>query len=185
MEESLEEIIKSGDVKKFKFKELKVYASTEWLADNRKKYRQVFDRFETTYIYAELSFYNKYFEKDAWDADIELKCFSLIKAKKEVCNLSFRRKISKYDHTVYIREGWGNKKEGSFWKKGSYYWEAWLDGEKIGSKYFYIEDPGAGQEFEEEPYTELSSLKLYEGQFDDLAESDRRYVKVFQGEETR
>ncbi|MBK7226489.1 MAG: hypothetical protein IPH96_14200 [Saprospiraceae bacterium] len=63
MEESLEEIIKSGDVKKFKFKELKVYASTEWLADNRKKYRQVFDRFETTYIYAELSFYNKYFEK--------------------------------------------------------------------------------------------------------------------------
>ena len=80
MEESLEEIIKSGDVKKFKFKELKVYASTEWLADNRKKYRQVFDRFETTYIYAELSFYNKYFEKDAWDADIELKCFSLIKA---------------------------------------------------------------------------------------------------------
>jgi len=185
MEESLEEIIKSGDVKKFKFKELKVYASTEWLADNRKKYRQVFDRFETTYIYAELSFYNKYFEKDAWDADIELKCFSLIKAKKEVCNLSFRRKISKYDHTVYIREGWGNKKEGSFWKKGSYYWEAWLDGEKIGSKYFYIEDPGAGQEFEEEPYTELSSLKLYEGQFDDLSESDRRYVKVFQGEETR
>ncbi|MBK7226488.1 MAG: hypothetical protein IPH96_14195 [Saprospiraceae bacterium] len=109
----------------------------------------------------------------------------MIKAKKEVCNLSFRRKISKYDHTVYIREGWGNKKEGSFWKKGSYYWEAWLDGEKIGSKYFYIEDPGAGQEFEEEPYTELSSLKLYEGQFDDLAESDRRYVKVFQGEETR
>ena len=47
---------------KYKFKDLKVYASTEWLADNKKKYRQVFDRFETTYVYAELSFFNKYFE---------------------------------------------------------------------------------------------------------------------------
>lgn len=182
---NMEDFSKIADTKKFKFKELKVYASTEWLADNRKKYRQVFDRFDTTYIYAELSFYNKYFEKDSWEADIELKCFSLIKAKKEVCNLSFRRKISKYDPTVYIREGWGNKKEGTFWKKGSYYWEAWLDGEKLGSKYFYIEDPGAGQEFEEEPYVELSSLRIYEGQFDDVLEADRRYLKVFQAEETR
>jgi len=48
--------------KKHKFKELKVYASTEWLADNKKKYRQVFDRFETSYLYAELSFYNNYFD---------------------------------------------------------------------------------------------------------------------------
>lgn len=181
----MEEIIKTSEAKKYKFKELKVYASTEWLADNKKKYRQVFDRFDTTYIYVELSFYNKYFEKDAWEADFELKCFSLIKSKKEVCNLSFRRKISKYDNTVYIREGWGNKKEGSFWKKGNYYWEAWLDGEKIGSRYFYIEDPGAGQEFEENPYAELNNLRLYEGQFDDINESDRRYVKVFQAEETR
>lgn len=103
--------------KKYKFKELKVYASTEWLADNKKKYRQVFDRYETTYIYAELSFYNKWFDKDFWEADIELRCFSLIKSRKEVCNLSFRRRISKYDQLVFIREGWGNKKEGSFWKK--------------------------------------------------------------------
>ena len=50
------------EYKKFKFRELKVYASTEWLADNKKKYRQVFDRYETTYVYAELSFYNKHFD---------------------------------------------------------------------------------------------------------------------------
>ena len=40
--------------KKYKFKELKCYASTEWLIDNQKKYRQVFDRYEVSYIYAEL-----------------------------------------------------------------------------------------------------------------------------------
>lgn len=181
----MEENIKPTEDKKYKFKEFKVYASTEWLADNRKKYRQVFDRFETTYIYAELSFYNKFFERDSWDVDIELKCYSLIKNKKEVCNLNFRRKISKYDPTVYIREGWGNKKEGSFWKKGTYYWEAWMDGEKVGTKYFYVEDPGVGTEGGINPYVELQSIKLYEGPFDDVIEADRRYVKGFSKEETR
>jgi len=109
----------------FKFRELKVYASTEWLADNKKKYRQVFDRFEISYVYAELSFHNKMYDKEDWEIEVELKCFSLKKGRKELCSLPFRRKVSKYDPTVFIREGWGNKKEGVFWKKGTYYWEAW------------------------------------------------------------
>ncbi len=48
--------------KRFKFKELRVYSSTEWLADNKKRYRQVFDRFDTSFIYAEFSFFNKQFD---------------------------------------------------------------------------------------------------------------------------
>ncbi|MEY3241984.1 MAG: hypothetical protein RIR11_3423, partial [Bacteroidota bacterium] len=32
---------------RWKFRDLKIYTSTEWLADNKKKYRQVFDRLET------------------------------------------------------------------------------------------------------------------------------------------
>ena len=47
---------------KFKFKELRTYSSTEWLADNKKKYRQVFDRYSISYVYAELSFYNKLYD---------------------------------------------------------------------------------------------------------------------------
>lgn len=181
---TMDEIQKQTEVKKYKFKELKVYASTEWLADNKKKYRQVFDRLDTTYIYVELSFYNKLFERDVWETDIELKCYSLIKTKKELCNLSFRRKISKYDPTVYIREGWGNKKEGSFWKKGSYYWEAWIDGEKVATRYFYIEDPGANENIYF-PYVELLGMKLYEGPFDDVSDENRHYFKGFNAEETR
>ncbi|MFZ1257084.1 MAG: AAA family ATPase, partial [Saprospiraceae bacterium] len=83
------------------------------------------------------------------------------------------------------REGWGNKKEGSFWKKGTYYWEAWMDGEKIGSKYFYIEDPGMSKSDGLVPYLELQSLKLYEGPFEDVLQDERQYVKTFHGEETR
>jgi len=176
----------STENKNYKFKELRVYSSTEWLADNRKKYRQVFDRFETTYIYAELSFYNKLFDKDVWEVDIELRCYEIRNSKKQICSLEFRKKISKYDNVVYIREGWGNKKEGSFWKKGTYYWEAWLDGEKVSTKYFYIEDIGEKSLSEgAQGYVSLRSVKLYEGQYDDVMEEDRKFLISFSSEDTR
>ncbi|MEO0875494.1 MAG: hypothetical protein AAFY48_12890 [Bacteroidota bacterium] len=169
----------------YKFKELKVYGSTEWLADNRKKYRQVFDRYTTAFVYAELSFYNKLFDEQDWEVAIDLVCYSLRKGKREICRLSLNKKISKYDHVAYVREGWGNKTEGSFWKKGTYYWEAFLDGQKVGSKYFYIED--ANQELlpEDNPYLEVQSIRLYEGPYDDVNEDDRTYNKAFACEETR
>jgi SpoVK/Ycf46/Vps4 family AAA+-type ATPase len=171
--------------KKFKFRELKVYSSTEWLADNKKKYRQVFDRYETTYIYAELSFYNKYFDIEDWEVDVELRCYSMRKSPKLLCSLPFRRKVSKYDNVMYIREGWGNKNEGAFWKKGTYFWEAWIEGEKAATKYFYIEDAGQELSAAENPYIEVQSLRLYEGPYDDVIEDERIYYKKFSSEETR
>lgn len=171
--------------KNYKFKELKVYASTEWLADNKKKYRQVFDRYEATYIYAELSFYNKLFDVEDWEIEVELKCFTLKKGKKELCLLPLRRKVSKYDNIVYIREGWGNKTEGAFWKKGTYFWEAYIEGEKVASKYFYVEDAGQPAQLDRSPYLSVESLKLYEGPYDDLIEEERTYYKEFSCEETR
>ena len=42
---------------------LKVYSSVEWLADNKKKYRSVFDKNDVSYIYAEFSFFNLNFKK--------------------------------------------------------------------------------------------------------------------------
>lgn len=174
-----------NDEKKYKFRELKVYASTEWLADNKKKYRHVFDRYETTYIYAELSLHNKEFDREDWDIEVELRCFTLKKGKTELCVLPFKRKVSRYDHVIYVREGWGNKKEGHFWKKGMYSWEAWVDGEKVATKDFYIEDAGRQIDIDENPYIEVQSLRLYEGPYDDVPESSRVYYRSFQGEETR
>ncbi len=172
-------------LKKYKFRELKVYASTEWLADNKKKYRQVFDRYETTFVYAELSFYNKRFDEEDWEIEVTLKCYALKKGRKELCALQLRKKVSKYDHIVYIREGWGNKGEGAFWKRGTYYWEAWVEGEKIATKYFYIEDAMKDMLPGENPYLEVESLRLYEGPYDDVPEGERIYYKEFNSEETR
>ncbi len=178
-----EEVIKKP--KHFKFKELKVYSSTEWLADNKKKYRQVFDRSDTTYVYAELSFYNKLFDQDVWEVKVRLKCYQLKSRKKEVCSLVFKRKVSKYDSVVYIREGWGNKKEGAFWKKGTYFWEAYIENEKVASKYFYVEDAQQKDENNKGVFLKLNAVKLYEGQYDDVDENDRKFLKTFSAEETR
>ena len=135
------EITKHTEFVKYKFKELKVYSSTEWLADNKEKYRQVYDRNETSFVYAELSFVNKMFDREVWEVNITMTCFSL-RRNKELCSLQFKRSVSKNDHTVFVREGWGNKKEGAFWKKGTYFWEDWVEGEKVATKYFYVEDAG-------------------------------------------
>ena len=180
------ESYKYPDVKNYKFRELKVYSSTEWLADNKKKYRQVFDRYETTYVYAELSFFNKNFDKEDWEINVELRCYKLKKGREEICRLPFEsRKVSKYDNVVFIREGWGNKSEGQFWKKGTYYWEAWIEGEKVATKYFYVEDAGKSEIGEPNPYLGVKSIRLYEGPYDDLSEDDRQYFRGFSSEETR
>ena len=171
--------------KRWKFRDVKIYASTEWLADNKKKYRQVFDRHETTYIYAELSFYNKHFDIEDWEVNVELRCYAVKKQRKEICNLPFRRKVSKYDPVGYIREGWGNKQEGVFWKKGAYYWEAWIEGEKVATKYFYIEDATRPLTKTDNPYCQITSLRMYEGPYDDTPEFERAYMRRFNSEETR
>ena len=172
------------DKKNYKFKALNVYASTEWLANNQKKYRQVFSASDSTYIYAELAFYNKLFDDKAWTVDVQLICFELGK-KKKICSLKFNKKVNKTDNLVHVREGWGNKKKGSFWKKGTYYWEAWIDGEKVSTKYFYVENygPDINQFWEES--LELTSMRLYEGSFEDVNETERNYLKVFSSEITR
>lgn len=170
--------------KAFKFKELNIYTSTEWLANNSKRYRQVFLSDETNYIYAELSFYNKEFDQSNWTINVKLNCYEVGK-KKALCSLEFNKKVSKHDNIAYIREGWGNKKVGSFWKKGTYYWEAWIEGEKVASKYFYIEDYDSDWESFETKRLELLSMKLYEGSFDDIPKAKRKYYKVFNGEDTQ
>tara|TARA_B110000483_G_scaffold243651_1_gene334875 strand:- start:5908 stop:8547 length:2640 start_codon:yes stop_codon:yes gene_type:complete len=180
---AMEESIKPE--KKYKFKELKVYSSTEWLANNKKKYRQVFDRQSVSYIYAELSFYNKDYDEEVWEVDLSFKCYQLKGKKREICSLKFNRKVSKYDNVVYVREGWGNKKGGVFWKKGTYLWEAYIEGKKVGFKYFYVEDSGNMIQNKDTQYMELSKFRLYEGQYDDTALEERNYLKSFSAEESR
>ncbi len=177
--------ITNSPERNFKFKDLRVYSSTEWLADNKKRYRQVYDRYETGYIYAELSFYNKQFDMADWDVNVQLFCYRVEESNKKICDLNFSRKVTKYDAVVFIREGWGSKAEGSFWKEGTYFWEAWIEGEKAGTKYFYIEDTEKDPSLDENAYVSLLNAKIYEGPHDDVNADDRVFMKTMSSEETR
>jgi hypothetical protein len=89
--------------------DLKVYASTEWLADNKKKYRTVFEVEECTYVYCEFSLYNLKFKELDWNLNLKIVC--LDNENTELCNLNCDRIVSSEDNIIYVREGWGNKKQ--------------------------------------------------------------------------
>ncbi|MEL6673630.1 MAG: AAA family ATPase [Bacteroidota bacterium] len=179
---------KPSDFVKHKFKALKTYASTEWLAESKKKYRQVFDRNELTYIYAEFSFFNKLFDEEDWDTTIQLKAFALQQDRRrkpqEICSIEVNRRITKNQNIVYVREGWGMEKRGLFWKEGHYFWEAYIDGEKISQTPFFVYEVGlvSGSE---NPYLDIGQARLYEGSNTDGKPQNRTFHTHFASKDTR
>ena len=93
------------------FRNLKVYSSIEWLADNKKKYRSVFDKNDVSYIYAEFSFFNLNFKKKDWDLKLEVVCRD--QNKNEICRLNCDRTISQNANLIFVREGWGTRRRKS------------------------------------------------------------------------
>lgn len=169
----------------FRFISLQSYADTEWLADNKKRYRQVFDSFELRYVYAELSFYNKAFDQFDWQANMELVCFKKDAKNTQICRLEFIKEISSQESVIFLREGWGNKKPGIYWKPGTYVWEAYINDQKVGSRYFYVQQTGKVDPILPDDYLNLRQVKLYEGPLDDLSEKDRVYLSNFNYNSTR
>lgn len=170
---------------KYKFKDMKVYSSDEWMADGTKKYRQVFDRKETTYLRVEIAFYNKLFDEEEWEAVIDLKCFFDSGSRQnELCSLPLNRKIQKDENIVYIRNAWGNEKPGAYWVKGNYIWEAYIDNVKVGTARFYVEDVGVISNGEN-PFFDIENIKLYEGDAQAEFLPQKKYLTQFSQKETR
>jgi AAA+ superfamily predicted ATPase len=172
-------------VAKYKFKEIKSHSSDEWMADGTKKYRQVYDRYETTYMRVELSFFNKLFDEDEWEATVSLKCFYVNGSQqRELCNLSQKRKVLKDENIVYIRDSWGNATPGAYWLKGNYVWEAYIDDVKIGEVKFYIEDVGISKPGEN-LFFDVESIRLFEGDGQASSLPQKKYLNQFSRKETR
>lgn len=100
----------------YKFKEIKVYSSNEWMAYGGKKYRQVFESSETAYMYFEISLYNKQFDEQDWNINLTVKGFQLEPGNKrrELCSLDLSKTVSKEENIIYFRDGWGMESSGSF-----------------------------------------------------------------------
>ncbi len=167
---------------KYKFRALKTYGSNEWLYGSAKKYRQVFDAAKIRYIYVELSLHNLMFEREDWSANINFKAFD--SANSVLCNNTITQTVSKSEDISYIRYSWGNAAAGTYWFKGAYRWEAWIDGILAGTAYFYTLGEGEVTP-ESNPYFELSSVKLYEGPFEDIPFGQRNYLRTFDAAKSR
>ena len=166
----------------FKFRDIKTYCSTEWLANNTKKYRSVFDEQEIAYLYCEVSLFNKRFDDKTWKLQMQLKC--LDEQNNEICDLNCDREVDTADSIIYIREGWGVKTPGAYWKSGIYRWEAWINGELAATKTFYIENVGMVRSGMN-PYFKIETVKLYEGPDENTRSEDRKYYTVFNAMSTR
>lgn len=162
---------------RIKIKSLKLYSSTEWLAKNEKKYRSVFDSEKTGFIFGEFSFYNKYFDRENWEVSVKYRCYKRNR-KKVFFELEFTKTISKYDALAFIREGYGTKQVGSFWKKGQYVWEVLIDNEVVFEKKFYVEQIGDINNL-----LEFDFVKMYEN--DSFNDGQKRYLNEFSYEATR
>jgi hypothetical protein len=171
-----------GTKENFKFKDIKTYASTEWLESNLKKYRCVFDELEVGNIYCELSLFNKKFDIENWKLKLILKCFNDL--NEEICELNCDCTIDKGDSIVYVREGWGVATPSKYWKSGTYRWEAFVEDELIGTKNFYIESQGL-VDSAKNPYFGIVDVKLYEGPDSNVLKGGRKYSYKFKTTDTR
>ena len=172
---------------KYKFKSLLTYGSDEWMANSSKKYRTVFDKAETTYIRAEFAFYNKLFDEEDWKCKVTLKAFDITNGKREeLCSLDKDLEVAKYENIMYVRDGWGNKEAAAFWTKGSYTWEAYMDGALVGSQPFFVNEVGLVSA-EKNPYFSVEYIKLYNGNSEGWKQEakDRVYYKTISRQDTK
>jgi hypothetical protein len=170
---------------RYKFRDLKVYSSDEWMAGSTKKYRKVYDRYETTYQRLEISVFNKKFDEEDWEASVRSRCFFVNGSQKnELSNFEEKRKVLKDENIVYVRHSWGNVTPGGYWRKGNYVWEAYIDEVKIGETTFYIEDLGEAPQSVTQ-YLSLESIKLFEGDNQASLLPQKKYVKKFSQKDTR
>ncbi|MBX2965681.1 MAG: AAA family ATPase [Cyclobacteriaceae bacterium] len=169
----------------YKHRDIKVHSSDEWMANATKKYRKVFDRFETTFMRVEFSFFNKLFDEQNWETSIRMKCFYVNGSQKnELCNLEKKRTIEKDENIVYIRQSWGNAEAGAYWLEGEYVWEGYIDDIKVGERKFYIVDTGAAMT-DKNPHFTIESIKLFEGDGNASTLPEKNYLTKFRQAETR
>jgi Holliday junction resolvasome RuvABC ATP-dependent DNA helicase subunit len=168
---------------RFKFKSLNVYSNNEWMANSGKRYRTVFDAAEVDYVRCELALYNKLFDENDWTAKLNLKAVSEADGK-EICNLDSKIDVKKEENIFYVRDGWGNATLGSFWKKGTYKWQAFIDDLLIGEQIFYINDVGLVSN-QNNPYLHLNYIKLYSDNIDGWKNENRNYLNEFSKDKTK
>ncbi|MEO6695091.1 MAG: hypothetical protein ABIO41_07795, partial [Ignavibacteria bacterium] len=83
----------------FIFKEIKSYSHDEWLIGSTKRYRKVYEAQKTDFISAEISLYNKMFDREDWELVLHLKAID--EKGKILCDQELKELITK-DKNIII-----------------------------------------------------------------------------------
>lgn len=171
--------VQAGSSVNYKLRAFKITGSNYLLANQEVRYRSVFEEAELIYLYGELSLFNKKFDEEEWQLNFEFKLFDNF--GKQLGSTKNTITVSKETNIVYVREGWGAE---GYWKKGTYRFEAWVDGQKLAEANVYvlkegIIDPKKNQ------YFEIESLRLYEAPYEDTPRGQRRFLQQFNAKSTR
>ncbi|MBX7226170.1 MAG: AAA family ATPase [Chitinophagales bacterium] len=160
----------------FKLKSIRTFAASESLMGGERKFRKVFDESEVAYIYPECALYNKKFDEEDWVANVEFKIFNNV-TNAEVAKYTKQYNVSKETNILLANEGWGNEAK-TFWKKGTYRFEFYVNNVYVGNTYFYIVNYGVWTA-EKNPYFNVVSMKLYHSGATDAPKGSRTYLSQF------
>lgn len=172
------------DNKNYIFNYLKTYASNEWLADAKKRYRSVFDKNEAQLIGTELSIYNTKFNEEDWEAVVELRCIKEEPGPEKTVYVSHEDLLFCTDENVVQHFARWKPDSKNPLAKGRYKWSAYIDNELIGETTFYIEDTGIVTPIDN-PYFELKDIKLFKGGKETPEFEDRFYLNQFNADDTK
>lgn len=171
---------------KYKFKDLRLYSNTQSLSQDTKMYRTVYDESELSYLYFELSLFNKLFDEEDWKTSIQIKVYAYnndVKAN-EICVLKAEKNVTKEINILNVREGWGTERMGGFWRNGSYVAEAYVDDDLVGTKIFHVGSIGQITP-ENNPYFDITSIKLYNGTYEPTPKDKKVYLSQFSKDKTQ
>ncbi len=165
----------------WKLRAIKLSNANTPLANQEIRYRSVFDEAELTYLYVELSLFNKRFDEEDWELNYEVKIYDNFGTL--LTSLPKKMNVSKDTNILYIREGWGNQ-TGDYYKKGVYRFEVWIEGIKIGEASATILKEGFTDPAKN-PYFEIQSLRLFENPAERPPPAERRYLTQANGATAR
>lgn len=165
--------------KPYKLKTLETFSSFEWMADNKRKFRTVFEQNEIDYLNFQFEFYNKLFDEEDWDFEFTIKV--LDEKNTEWYKETIKKKIPQEQNIYVFTSNWGKDKKGSYWKSGRYRLIIEIDKEVFAEKKFYINNIG-NVTSSSNPYFDVVNLRLIEGGYN--VPTQKKYYKIFKRNET-
>lgn len=169
----------------FRSRSLQTYISPVKLHNEQRLYRKVFEKQEISYMYVDFSFFNKKFDEEDWEAQIEFMLYRQGDQDEDLLDTtSYQQCISKDENIVLVTDNWGSGTPGEKWESGVYRYEAWINNDLAETIFFFVHDHGV-VESGHNPYFNIYSLRLFESPAQAEEISNRQYMVCFRTDATR